>query len=163
MAQAQQELSDILWHERDVLELLLFKLTTEQLLLTSGHTRYLHLASQEIAKVTDGLTELGLAQQVQAAAVARQWGAPQEATLTQLIDHAPPEGPWGQILTDHRDALVQVTSQIQRIRDANAEHLAALNRSAQETLAEAGSRTSGVYDAAGSVQTRRGQLFDTTL
>ncbi|HUX71839.1 MAG TPA: flagellar protein FlgN, partial [Cellulomonadaceae bacterium] len=35
------QLSDVLWQERHLLELLLFKLEEEQMILTSGRTRWL--------------------------------------------------------------------------------------------------------------------------
>lgn len=158
-----QTLSDVLWHERDLLELLLFKLKTEQLLLTAGETRYLHLAAREVTKVQEALARAGLGQELEAMAVAAAWGAPEDASLSTLIEHAPSDGPWKEILTGHREALISLTAQVKAIRDANAEHLAALNRSTQETVAALGPRAAGVYDATGTAAPRRGSLFDTTL
>ena len=41
------ELSALLWRERELLEVLQFKLEVEQLLLTTGNTRWLNRASAE--------------------------------------------------------------------------------------------------------------------
>ena len=45
------EVSNILWRERQLLELLLFKLEEEQLLLVNGRTRWLSHAAKEIEDV----------------------------------------------------------------------------------------------------------------
>jgi len=45
------EVSSILWRERQLLELLLFKLEEEQLLLAAGRTRWLPHATREVDRV----------------------------------------------------------------------------------------------------------------
>jgi len=50
------ELSALLWRERELLDVLQFTLEVEQLLLTTGNTRWLNRASTETPTVSD-LTE----------------------------------------------------------------------------------------------------------
>ena len=45
------ELSALLWRERELLELLTFKLEEEQLLLTAGRTRWIEHATREVEQV----------------------------------------------------------------------------------------------------------------
>ena len=45
------EVSSILWRERELLELLLFKLEEEQLLLAAGRSRWLGHATREVEMV----------------------------------------------------------------------------------------------------------------
>ena len=55
------ELSAMLWHERELLELLVFKLEEEQLLLTAGKSRWLQHATREVEQVLERLRDAGLA------------------------------------------------------------------------------------------------------
>ena len=66
------ELSGVLWRERQLLELLLFKLEEEQLILTSGKTQWLGHATREVESVLDQIrgVELGRAVEAEDAALA---------------------------------------------------------------------------------------------
>jgi len=146
------ELSAVLWKERELLELLVFKLEVERLLLTSGKTRWIQRASDEIEQVTGRLRTLGLARSVEVAAVAVEWGTAEDATLRELIAVAP-DGVWSEILESHLDGLLDLTNQIRDVRDANEQLLRAASRSTQETLA--GTVTSAnTYDAQGNASSR---------
>ncbi|HEV7888474.1 MAG TPA: hypothetical protein VGO92_13020, partial [Acidimicrobiales bacterium] len=65
-----QDFSEVLFQERRVLELLLFKLEEEQLLLEMGRSRWLALASREVETVLDELNKVELARSVAFAGVA---------------------------------------------------------------------------------------------
>lgn len=142
------ELSSLLWHERELLDLLIFKLEEEQLLLTAGKTRWLQHATHEVEQVVQRLRAAGLARSVQAAAVAAEWGAPENASLAELA-LAAPHGPWAEILRAHQEALHAQTGQIRALRDANEQFLRAAARSGQETASEL-SRDTDTYDAHGT-------------
>ena len=47
------DLSTLLWREREVLELLLYKLQTQQLMLTTGRTEWLAVAAREVDAVVE--------------------------------------------------------------------------------------------------------------
>ena len=79
-----QELSTRLWQERELLDLLVFKLEEEQLLLTSGKTRWLGFATREVEQVLERLRGAGVDRTVEVAALAVEWGLPDDATLRQL-------------------------------------------------------------------------------
>ena len=49
------ELSAVLWRERELLELLTFKLEEEQLLLTAGKSRWIEHATREVEQVLERL------------------------------------------------------------------------------------------------------------
>ncbi|MEO6309407.1 MAG: flagellar protein FlgN [Leifsonia sp.] len=146
------ELSAVLWKERELLELLVFKLEVERLLLTSGKTRWIQRASDEIERVTDRLGTLGLARSVEVGAVSLEWGTSQDATLRELVAAAP-DGIWPEILESHLNGLLDLTNQIRELRDANEQLLRAASRSTQETLA--GTITSATtYNAQGNAASR---------
>ena len=127
------ELSALLWRERELLETLVFKLEEEQLLLAAGRTRWLKRASSEIQRTTEELRFVGLGRSVEVENVGEEWGAGADATLRHLLDVAP-NGPWSGIFETHLSALTDLTTQIQVLRDSNAQFLRAASRSAQETL-----------------------------
>ena len=156
------ELSALLWRERELLELLTFKLEEEQLLLTAGKTRWLQHATREVEQVLERLREAGLGRTVEIAAVAREWGSPEGATLRELIAHAP-EGPWGEIFNGHLQAMTELTGRIKELRDVNEKFLRAAARSTQETLAGV-SAEPGTYDSHGTSAAKSdARLFDKTL
>lgn len=141
------ELSAQLWRERELLELLLFKLEEQELLLAAGRTRWMQFATREIEQVLDGLRTAGIARVVETETVAAEWGAPEGASIRQLIDSAP-EGAWRDVLTEHLNALTKLTDEIGRLRDANSEQLRAVMRATQETIAGLGDDT-GEYTTHG--------------
>lgn len=157
------ELSALIWRERELLELVVFKLEVEQLLLTTGKTKWLHTATTEIEQVVESLREVGLARSVEVAAVAREWGASEDVTLRHLIENAP-AGPWAEIFTDHLNGLTQLTQEIKVLRDTNEQMLRAASRSTQETLAQT-SADAGVYTANGvpDGQSSAARIFDRDL
>ena len=66
------DLSSILWREREMLELLLFKLEEEQLVLASGRSRWLAHATREVEVVLEQIrsTEVIRATEVEAVGTA---------------------------------------------------------------------------------------------
>jgi flagellar biosynthesis/type III secretory pathway chaperone len=130
---AYNRLSEVLWHERNLLELLLFKLEEEQLLLTSGKTRWLAHATREVETVLSQIRDAELGRAVEAATVSAELGLPEGVSLADLADHAPE--PWSDLLRAHREAFASLTTQISQLADGNRELLAMSHRATQETLA----------------------------
>jgi hypothetical protein len=154
------DLSTILWRERELLELLLFKLEEEQLLLTAGKAKWLPFATREVEQVLARLRTAGMERTVESAAVALEWGGADDATLRELVDLAPGDA-WRDIFESHLLALTALTAQIAEIRDTNLSYLRAASRSTQETLAGM-VPGAGVYDVSGSpaMAAAGGHLFD---
>ncbi|WP_210479821.1 flagellar export chaperone FlgN [Naasia sp. SYSU D00948] len=154
------ELSTLLWRERELLELLLFKLEEEQLLLTAGKAKWLPFATREVEQVLARLRKAGIERTVESESVAAAWGAHEGATLRELIRVAPSDA-WRDILSSHLTALTGLTAQIADIRDANLTYLRAASRSTQETLANLEPQP-GVYDDRGAtaMAATGGHLFD---
>ena len=157
------ELSASLWRERELLDLLVFKLEEEQLLLAAGKSRWLQYATREVEQVMERLRTAALARSVEVSAVTREWGAHPSATLRELVEHAP-EGPWADLFTAHLQAMTELTTQIKHLRDLNEQLLRAAIRSSQETLAGGGAEM-GTYTAAGASGTRTASalIFDKSL
>ncbi len=141
------DLSSILWREREMLELLLFKLEEEQLVLSGNRTRWLAHATREVEVVLDQIrhTEVVRAAEVDAVGVA--FGLGENASLAQLADAAP--APWNEMLQQHRRAFLTLTAEIQALAAANRDMLSTGQRAAREAM----------LAVAGTVETygRRGQ------
>ena len=157
------DLSACLWRERELLDLLAFKLEEEQFLLTTGKSRWLQYATREVEQVMERLRAAGLARSVEVAILAEEWGAPQNATLRELVEAAP-DGPWAEIFTAHLAALTGYTEQIRDLRDLNEHYLRTALRFIQEAQAD-GSTESGTYDAHGEsgAASSSAQIFDLKL
>lgn len=157
------ELSSRLWRERELLDLLVFKLEEEQLLLTSGKSRWLSFATREVEQVLERLREAGLERAVEVATLAASWNLPENATLREIIAAAPSPA-WSETFAGHLQALTDVTGQIEALRDSNLQYLRAASRSTQETLARLDAE-SGTYDSSGSTDTTRAsaRLFESDL
>lgn len=157
------ELSVLLWRERELLDLLIFKLEEEQLLLTAGSSKWLHHGTREVELAVERVRSAGLARSVEAAAVAREWGLNETATLRDLTAGAPADSPWSEILQSHLVALTAQTSQVKQLKDANELYMRTALRSTQETMVGLDTE-SGTYDAHGHAgTTTNAQLFDQKL
>jgi hypothetical protein len=126
------DLSSVLWRSRELLELLLFKLEEEQLLLAAGRSRWLAHATREVEVVLEQIRQTEVARAAYAQAVAIELGLNPEAGLGDLADAAPP--PWSDLLHQHRKAFLTLTSEIGGMADANRELLTAGQRAARETM-----------------------------
>lgn len=146
-----QDLSALLWRQRELLDVLTFKLVEEQLLLTSGESRWISHGTHEVEQVIQRLNAAVLAVSVESAKVAHAWGLPEDSGLRALAAGAP-DGPWGDLLASHLEAMTKQTDYIARLRDANSQFLRAAARSTQESLAES-RPTAGTYNAKGRTGT----------
>ena len=157
------ELSALLWRERELLELLVFKLEEEQLVLQGGKSRWLQHATREVEQVLTLVREAGLGRSVEVAALATQWGTAEDATLRELADNAP-AGAWGEIFAAHLKAMGDLTTQIKELRNTNERFIRAAARSTQETLATV-SANPQTYDSSGvsDAPVTAARIFDRNL
>jgi flagellar biosynthesis/type III secretory pathway chaperone len=158
---AMEELSSVLWRERELLEMLLFKLEEEQLLLAAGRTRWLPHAAREVETLLEHIREAEVLRAVVADTAADSLGLASNPSLRALAEAA--EEPWHTILLDHRDAFAAVAAQVSGMADANRELLTAGYQAAQATLLSM-SENPGTYGADGSTVTdRRNHLLDRSI
>jgi len=131
-----REVSAILWRERHLLELLLFKLDEEQLVLAAGRTRWLPRATREVEMVLDEIRQTELERAVEVSRLAIDLGLPAGASLRQLADCSPP--PWQGMLVEHRQAFLSLTDEITALVQANRELLIRGQRAVRDVLASIG-------------------------
>ena len=127
-----EDLSLILWRERELLETMLYKLEIEQLVLSSGRTRWLATAAREVEAVVEALRETELLRAVAADEAAASIGLSANPSLRALAEAV--DEPWRSILMDHRQAFVTYTQEILEIASANRELLTVGHQAARETF-----------------------------
>jgi hypothetical protein len=107
-----RDVSNILWRERNLLELLAFKLDSERLLARAGRTRWLAHADHEVEMVLGELKAVELERGIQVQVLGELLGLESDATLLLLVERAPDE--WAGILADHRRALLELARDVDR-------------------------------------------------
>lgn len=132
------DLSSILWREREMLELLLFKLEEEQLVLAGGRTRWLAHATREVEMVLDQIRATEVLRAAAVESIAKELGIGPNPSLSDLADAV--DAPWTDLLRQHRRAFLALTTEITGLAEANRDLLTAGQRAVHETmLAVAGS------------------------
>jgi flagellar biosynthesis/type III secretory pathway chaperone len=126
------EVSNILWRERQLLELLQFKLEEEQLVLASSKARWLTHATREVEMVLEELRKAELTRAMEVTALASQLGLGTNPSLTDISSAAP--SPWDGIFEEHRRAFLSATQEIQSLANVNRELLAAGLEATQHAL-----------------------------
>ena len=112
------EVSSILWRERELLELLVFKLEEEQLLLAAGRARWLTFATREVEMVLAEIKRSELGRAVEVDAVASALGLPAGISLRELAERVP--APWDNILREHRKAFLALSDEISDLAKTTA-------------------------------------------
>ncbi|MFZ5846963.1 MAG: flagellar protein FlgN [Actinomycetota bacterium] len=158
---SMEDLSAVLWRERELLETLLFKLEVEQLVLATGRSRWLPSAAREIEEVLDAIREIELLRAVEADAVAASLGLQPNPSLREIAEAC--DEPWRGIWLDHRESFTTVAEEIQAMAENNRELLTSGYQAAKATLLSL-SDNPGTYTADGSTVTeRRRTLVDRSI
>jgi hypothetical protein len=131
-----ETVSRILWKERELLELLLFKLEEEQLVLASGRSRWLPHATREVETVLDEIRKTELLRAAEVDAAAADLGLRPGVSLGALADAAP--APWDELFRSHRQTFLSLAAEISGIAQSNRELLTAGQRAARDTLLSLG-------------------------
>lgn len=109
-----EQVVSVLEREREVLDVLLFKLVETRLILEAGEMRFLSRATREVERARGRCREIDL---MRAATVAQHRTG---ATLRDLASSA--REPWPSILRDHHDLLAALVAEIEVTAHLNAEH-----------------------------------------
>ena len=144
------DLAAVLWRQRELLELLAYRLECEQLMLAGGRTRWLPAATTEVEMLLDQIAVIEIQRAAVSDTAARELGLPLGCTLEDLAAGAQP--PWTEVLLEHRNALIQVSTELSYLADASRAMTAAGLAAIETTLAATNGRvgvTSQGYNARG--------------
>jgi hypothetical protein len=126
------DLSSILWREREMLELLLFKMEEEQLVLAAGRTRWLAHATREVELVLEQIRQAEVLRAAEVEVVAAEQKLGSNPSLANLAESVPE--PWSTMLKEHRKAFMALAAEISALAEANRDLLTAGQRAARETM-----------------------------
>lgn len=157
-----EKLTWVLWRERELLEELLYRLEIEELVMSTGRTRWLTNASRDVEGAAATLREYEVLRAVAADEAADAAGLQPGSNLGALIDAA--GEPWAGILSDHRDSFLRLTDEIARVAQTNRALIVAGLRATQDTLLGV-ERSGTTYTAGGAVDTgdARSAVLDRSL
>jgi hypothetical protein len=126
------DLSTHLWRQRELLELLLFKLEAEHLLLANGRHEWVPRATREVEMVLERIGEAELTRAAVVDGVATALGLPSDASLRVLAESAPE--PWSTVLFEHRAAFLQLTERVSAAAESNRDLVSTARRAADRLL-----------------------------
>jgi len=156
------DLSLIVWRERELLDTLLYKLEIEQLVLASGKSRWLPTAAREVELVLDSIRETELLRAVAADEAAAAIGLATNPSLRTLAEAV--GEPWHSILLDHREAFLGYTKDIADIAATNRELLTAGQQAARDMFLGLSDQPDGyAHDGRAVVDDRRHRLLDRSI
>src|ERR1700761_8983687 len=87
-ADSWAQLCTLLWSERELLEHLLFKLTTEQLVVAAGSTRWLNQADDELQAAIADVQDSEVIRAAEVELLTRRVGGGPDVTLRELAELA---------------------------------------------------------------------------
>lgn len=111
------DLSQVLWQEREMLELVLFKLEEQRLLLMDCQDRWVCHASRELDAVLDQLGAMELNRALASSVAADDLRVPEDASLHDLAAAAPV--PWPSVIERHVNALIRLSQEIMLVAAGN--------------------------------------------
>ncbi|PZR54111.1 flagellar protein FlgN [Xylanimonas oleitrophica] len=114
-------LSETLWAERRLLEMLRFRLEVHELVLASGRLHALAQAGRELSRTLDAVHTADLGRAVDSDGAATELGLAPGASLGEITAAAPP--PWSDMLQAHHHALTELVTDIRRLADRNQQLL----------------------------------------
>jgi hypothetical protein len=115
------KLSAILWEERQLLELLIFKLEEESLVVDSGRHHWLGRATSEIQFVLSNIESAEIRREELTKIVAGELALGQSPALGEIVDCC--SEPWATTFYDHRKALKTLIERVLEISHKNREVL----------------------------------------
>ena len=146
-------LADALWYERRLLEFLLFKLVSANLVLTVDDKRFVGPAIAEVEKVMEEVRAVELERSTLVTEVAEEWGVGSDSvSLAYLAQHAPDEVSLD--FEDHQETFMQLVAEIEQLTQDNRKLATVGLDGIRETLRLVGGVDPGerTYDAIGRPQ-----------
>ena len=153
-----EKLTWVLWRERELLEGLLYRLELEELVMSSGRTRWIAASARDVEEAARQIREVEVLRAVAADEAAETVGLPPNPSLSALATAA--DEPWATILSEHRDTPRGPSAEIVRTAAPNRGLIPSGRRAAPETRLGLGSGAR-TYTADGAVavgQTRSAVL-----
>lgn len=149
--------SATLWLQREALEELLFKLVEEQLVVSTGATRWLHRVDAEVRTSMERVQSGEVMRAAEVQALSTALDLDDDASLAELADAA--SEPWSTLLHEHRAALRDLAFEVKGVAAENSRLLEAGAKAVRQTLDSITSTVTTYDKAGGSVRSLRGPIL----
>ena len=139
------ELGHVLWRQRDLILRLIYRLEVQRLVLASGQTQWIALATED---VDDAIEDVQRQEVVRAALVedlARPLGTAADASLRELIEAAPT--PWDLVLAEHHTEFLRLANDAEEAARNNRDLLQQGLGDVRDLLESYGSPPESAYGA----------------
>jgi hypothetical protein len=147
-------LSQTLWRQHGLLELLLYRMEVQRLVLATGSGKWAEIAADDVEATMDILREEELIRATQVARVAEVLGIDADASLRDLVDAAPE--PWAEILRDHQRSFLDLVDRIETTSKANRDLIRRSLQLTREMLnLPSEPARAGTYDRSGALPAGR--------
>ena len=157
------DVSTLLWRERQLLDLLVFKMEEEQLILAAARPHLLGPASAEVAQVLEQISQCEAERDAATRELAAELGLGSPARLAEIVEAS--DEPWTGIFSEHRKGLVAAVERIRALAAGTKVLLAARLSATADALAllgqapvDAYSPADGYVPAGGTGRLVRGSL-----
>ena len=127
------EVSDLLWRERELLDVLIFKLDSQRLLLRAGSVRWLARSTHEVDLVLEQLQLVEISRALEVDSLAAELGLLPGTTLADLADAAP--SPWTELFHAHRAAFRTLIHEVTDLAETNQRALHDAATTSRQNLA----------------------------
>ena len=148
------EVSTLLWRERQLLDLLVFKMEEEQLILAASRPHLLGPASAEVAQVLEQISQCEAERELATRELASELGIGSPARLAEIVEAS--EEPWTGIFAEHRKGLVSAVSRIKVLATETKALLATRLAATTDALALLGQAPVDAYSPADGYATAGG-------
>ena len=150
------QLNEVLWGERRLLEVLLYRLVSAKLVLAADEKRFIPLALAEVERTLEKIRVAELQRSLVVGRLSLAWDVPRDQlTLVYLADWAPE--PARTLFEDHRIACMELTAEIESVSRDN-QRLAAAGVSEVRQLVEMVVGPDAMATVDGGAYTQRGAL-----
>jgi hypothetical protein len=153
-------LAHTLWREQRLLDVLLYRMEVQHLVMAAGRGRWIERAAADVEAALEELGEHEIIRAMQVADIAPLLGLEAGASLRQLVAAAPE--PWCDILRDHQQAFLELVAQVEETSHANRDLVRRSMTTMRELLSTGdGPPTADSYGRTGAVPgQRRAVLID---
>jgi len=112
------QLADVLWYERQLMEFLLFKLVTANLMLNADERRFVAPSIAEVERVMDEIRRVESERDEVVQRVADELNIEPGSVSLSYLAAAAPEA-LRATFVDHRDGFMELTSEIEKVTREN--------------------------------------------
>ncbi len=115
------ELGHVLWRQRDLILRLIYRLEVQQLVLASGRSQWIALATEDVDDAIDDVQRQEVGRAALVEDLSGPLGTAPDASLRDLIEAAP--APWDLVLAEHHTEFLRLANAAEEAARSNRDIL----------------------------------------